>query len=172
MICNSLPLTYSAHEEANDPKAMIPIPAPIHSIVAMVALLGSIASYFAAQFAKAHEHFSMLADGSLPENGILGSNYLVALCLAGSLGGSIVFVLAFCQNDSRRQVCSKLLICSILGMIATPSIIMWRGWPEIPEVVLSAAGGVSLLSYTVLLQLFPWVVGKITTPLKTDPNKP
>lgn len=143
-------------EQTYDPMTII----PAHPLLALLAILGAVASFFTAKLAQAVP--------TLDQTDILGSTFLTMMCLAGSLGGSAIYVLTFASNESPRDVWRKGISCASFAGLFTPILIRWQDWPQVPSVCLAASGVMALFALALLHAGVPWGNKKIDNSFPKD----
>lgn len=76
------------------------------------------------------------------------------VCLSGSIGGAIVSVGLFRPRNT-QELAWKLTCSGLSGMMFSPMIMRYIGWPLEADHVLAASGSVALLSWGVLQMAVP-----------------
>lgn len=90
-------------------------------------------------------------------------------CLLGSLGGAFLTVAILPSHEHTgnyaRRLALKFASSSIAGLIFTPIVIRWRGWPVDSDVVLAVSAFVALISVSTISALYPvwlkWVTNRV-----------
>lgn len=89
-------------------------------------------------------------------------------CLLGSLGGAFLAVALIPSREHTgnyaRRLALKFAASGISGLIFTPIVIRWCGWPVDSDVVLAVSATVAMLAVGTLSALYPywlkWVTGR------------
>lgn len=89
-------------------------------------------------------------------------------CMLGSIGGAFLAVAVLPSHENTgnytRRIAMKFASSGIAGLIFTPIVIRWRGWPVDSDVVLAVSATVALLAVGTISMLYPiwvkWILGK------------
>lgn len=117
--------------------------APLQSVGAVVLAQTDIAPIIQAQAEAA-------------ANVIWNDSALRLICIAGSIGGSILSILLF-PPASARAMAGKMTASVIAGALFTPILIRWVDIVPDADVLLCGAAVVSLLSWSILMAAVPIV---------------
>ena len=82
-------------------------------------------------------------------NDISSDHALRAWSITGALCGGAMSALI---GDSDRMVkrLAKFFGSALAGFVFTPALVIWQGWPIQPDIVMAAAGALSVLSWGAL----------------------
>lgn len=93
-----------------------------------------------------------------------------AFCIAGALGGAFLSIALFpprgTDSHQSRNQALRFGSSAISGLLFTPVVIRWQGWPVDVDVVLAVSGGVALVSVSVISAVVPFLIRKITGKVK------
>lgn len=80
-------------------------------------------------------------------------------CLLGSLGGAFLAVAVLPSHELTgnyaRRLALKFVSSGLAGLIFTPIVIRWRGWPVDSDVVLATSAAVALLAVGTISAVYP-----------------
>ena len=97
-------------------------------------------------------------------------------CLLGSIGGAFLAIALFPPRESvgnySRRIAIKFVSSGIAGLLFTPIVIRWQGWPADVDTVLAVSGTVALMSVSVISALVPVFVKRIVGRVDDEPPKP
>lgn len=91
---------------------------------------------------------------------IMDDSRLRLICVAGSLGGSVVGVMLFAVA-THRELARKLTVSSISGVVFSPWLIRYAGGGISTDYVLVISAITALLSWPILQTAIPLVITKV-----------
>lgn len=86
--------------------------------------------------------------------GLMDDSRLRLICIAGSLAGAVVSVVLF-EVSTHKELARKLTCSALSGVIFTPILIQYFGWPSGTDYVLGISACTALLSWSLLLSVLP-----------------
>lgn len=122
--------------------------------------------------------FSMLAAAAGIDNlsspAIWDKTQFRLFCLLGSIGGAFLAIALFPPREAvgnyTRRIAIKFAASGISGLLFTPIIIRWQGWPVDVDVVLAVSGCVALTSVSIISALVPIFVKKVAGRFDDEPK--
>lgn len=101
-------------------------------------------------------------------------------CLLGALGGSFLSIVLFPPKETsgnlHRKLAIKFLASGLAGLLFTPIVIRWQGWPVDVDVVLAVSSLVAITGVSVISAVIPIFerrfIAKLTNELPPPPTPP
>lgn len=97
-------------------------------------------------------------------------------CVLGSLGGAFLAIAVLPSHEAfgnySRRLAIKFTASGLAGLIFTPIVIRWQGWPVDSDTVLAVSAGVALVSVGTISALVPYVVKRVVGKVTDDPQAP
>lgn len=130
----------------------------MHANIFVAAALTSISAATGAISSKAMVIARTLADvspGSV-DISVLQDSFLSLVCLSGAIGGGIMSIAFFREDqDSRSVTAWKFIGSSFAGAYFTPGFLHYLGWNLTSDVVLTSSAVIGLVSWSVLRKIIP-----------------
>lgn len=93
-------------------------------------------------------------------------------CLLGAIGGAFLAIALFPPRERvgnySRRLAIKFVSSGVAGLLFTPIVIRWQGWPVDVDIVLAVSGVVALMSVSLISALVPVFVKRIVGRAETE----
>lgn len=97
--------------------------------------------------------------------GVLDSNRLICMVLAGAIGGGLLAVLLF-PLPTAKEMCLKFLGSGMAAVFTVPGVFRFMGWDLAAEYVIGASFVTAFLAWSLLLIFIPLFLKVLESMLK------